>query len=113
MNTNIILEGKITPKDVRVFIEDGVPYLDYVGIANSTKGKIKIHIPKISLNIETISRLEEQEYVYDTFNVPISSVRTRLEIIAENNDWCQFEVIERDMTKKEIEKELGYKVNII
>ena len=36
-----------------------------------------------------------------------------LEIIATNEQWFKYEIIEREMTKNQIEKELGCKVKIV
>ena len=111
MTTQMIFD-KITPTDVRVYIEDGVPYLDYIGTVMTGMGKAKVHIPKIGLNITAVSKEEDIVDSYDMYNNKVASIRTRLEIFAENDRWCECKIIEREMSKEQIEKELGYKVKI-
>ena len=111
MNTQIML-GKITSTDVRVYIEDGVPYLDYIGTVMTNMGKTKVHIPKIGLDITAVSKEEETVDSYDIYDNRVASIRTRLEIFAENDRWCECKIIEREMSKEQIEKELGYKIKI-
>ena len=33
-------------------------------------------------------------------------------IFASDNEFCEFEIIEREVSKKQLEKELGYKLDI-
>lgn len=37
---------------------------------------------------------------------------TKFDIFAVDDKWATFEVIEREVSKKQLEKELGYKLNI-
>lgn len=104
--------GKITPIDVRVYIENGIPYLDYIGVEETNWGKVKIHIPKIGLDITAITQEEDIVSAYGSNNKKLASIRTRFEIFAENDKWCEYKILEREMSKEQIEKELGYKIKI-
>lgn len=87
MNNNVIIEGNIIPTDVKIYVENGTPYLDYTGICYASNGgKIKVHFPKVDL--------------------------TFTNICAPNGKLTTFEVLEREVSKKQLEKELGYKLNI-
>lgn len=106
---NFILSNNLTPTDVKIYFENGLPYIDYIGKCYTDNGFImKVHIPKISLNI---SLLENNKEYYESKN----NLVVRAECFAhfEQDNFFTFEIIERDMTKKQIEKELGYKVNIV
>ena len=35
-----------------------------------------------------------------------------LNIFADNDEWCKYEILEREVSQKQLEKELGYKVKI-
>ena len=109
--------SKLKPIDVKIFIEDGVPYLDYIGIAETDIGKAKVHIKKISLDITAISRNYDESYACDWHGVKFFPIRTKLEILAENENWFDYEILEVEMTKKQAEQNmkenLGYKVNIV
>ena len=101
----------ITPTDVKVYIEDGVPYLDYKGIIKSGKQDVEIHIPKMGLNFRGV------ECGSDRFNNGYILTSLRHQCFAINEPERPYmytlKILEREMTKKEIEKELGYKVNIV
>lgn len=90
MNSNVIIDSHITPTDVKIYVENGTPYLDYTGICYASNGdKIKVHFPKIDLTLTNITN-----------------------VCASNDKWATFEVIEREVSKEQLEKELGYKLNI-
>ena len=100
---------EIVPTDVRVYYEDGTPYLEYRGISqNGSFDKVEVYIPKINLNISSIdytSNLYEPDELHVTFS--------NNHIDNPNNYNVIVTVVERTMTKAEIEKELGYKVKIV
>lgn len=106
---------KLKPTDVKIFIEDGIPYLDYTGTCQSNIGKLEVHFPKIGLDIEQMDRESDDYYYENPFtNKPSMRIRMKDEYYVMNNqEWpFEYKVLERDMTKAEIEKELGYKINI-
>ena len=100
-----IFDGKITPTDVKIYIEDGIPYLDYTGTAMTNQGKVKIHIPKIGLEIDAVTK--------NDLNCPLALIKIREQFFVSNNKLFEYEIIEREMSKEDIEKELGYKVKIM
>lgn len=100
----------ITPIDVKIYTEDGVPYLDYIGTFYTNDGcKCKIHIPKIGLTFSQVTQKEEEEYDYFGYK---RKVLMNFNIFASDDKFCEFEIIEREVSKKQLEKELGYKLNI-
>ena len=115
---NLSIYSQIIPTDVKIYYEDKMPYLEYTGEAIANDGtKIKVHLPKISLAytvIEDNSEYIDQD-VYDRHHEKICSFRVKLSqnIIIKNDKWFDLQVVEREMTKKQIEKELGYKVKIV
>lgn len=97
----------IKPIDVRIYYEDGVPYMEYRGITNDfCNDKFEIYLPKIKLEISEFTWTEDC-CSFDS-----------LEVTFANSNIAglykpQFKIIEKAMTKAQIEKELGYKINII
>lgn len=97
----------IIPKDVKIYYEDGIPYMEYRGIANGFNcDKFEVHFPKIKLEISEFS-FEEEYYSPSKLNVTFSDENVR------NLYKPTFKIFEKTMTKAQIEKELGYKVNIV
>ena len=54
--------GNVIPKDIKVFYEDGKPYIYYVGIGYVDGRKAEITIPKMGLYLRDIETLTETEY---------------------------------------------------
>lgn len=107
MGYYINIAQPIKPTDVKVYYEDERLYLDYKGIVNTNFGKAEIHIPKMSLEIHEIE--DSCEY-YNEFTERPALVK--YQCFASSREFYDIKILERDMTKKEIEKELGYKINI-
>lgn len=117
MNNNIIIDSNITPTDVKIYTENGTPYLDYTGICYASNGdKIKVHLPKIGLTFTNITqekdykeyeRHEEQKCLWDP-----RKILPKFNIYASNDIWATFEVIEREVSKERLEKELDYKLTL-
>lgn len=106
-----IISSNIHPTDVKIYIEDNVPYLDYVGTFYAADGsKCKVHFPKIGLTFSKVTQ-EKEEEEYDYFGYK-QRIITKFDVYAVDDEWATFEVIERDVTKKQLENELGYKLNI-
>ena len=100
--------GPIRPTDLKIYYEDSTPYLDYKGIAETNCGKVEIHFPKMGLVLNGFECHRETIY-----NGCGPSVVTMKEWLTQSDEFCTIKFIEKDMTKKQIEKELGYKVNIV
>ena len=105
--------SKIKAKDIRVYIEDGIPYIHYIGEFYSKYGKYEITIPKMSIDIESI--VEDRDVKYDTLHGLISypKISFSRNLYTVENYIFTLRCIEKAMTKEEIEKELGYKINIV
>lgn len=103
-----VFVGPIKPTDLKIYYEDGIPYLDYKGIADTNFGRVKFHFPKMGLVINSLECTSEE--VYNQKGEAVISMRN---YISHCNECFTIKTLERNMTKKEIEKELGYKVNIV
>lgn len=111
MKYDPIITSPITPTDVKIYTEDGVPYLDYTGTFYASDGcKCKIHLPKIGLTFSKVTQ-EKEEEEYDYFGYK-QRITTAFNVFASNDEWFKYEIIEREVSKKQLEKELGYKLNI-
>ena len=109
MITDEVFVGPVKPTDLKIYYEDSTPYLDYKGIAETNYGKVEIHIPKMGL---VINELEcKYEDVCDGRGASVFATR----FYQAHSEPAAFTIrtLERNMTKNQIEKELGYKVNII
>ena len=110
MNNNVIIDSNITPTDVKIYVENGIPYLDYTGTCYMSDGcKCKVHIPKVGLTLTNIE--SESDVCYDYLGYT-RKILPSFQIYACGDECFSFEVIEREVSKKQLEKELGYKLNI-
>ena len=103
-----VLVGPIKPTDLKIYYEDSIPYLEYKGIAETNYGKVEIHFPKMGLVLNNFEC--HRETLYNGFG---ASIVTMTEYSTQSDEAFTITILERDMTKKQIEKELGYKVNIV
>ena len=111
MQYNPIITSAISPTDVKIYTEDGVPYLDYTGTFYANDGcKCKIHFPKIGLTFTRITQ-EKEEKEYDYFGYK-QRVTISFNVFATNDEWFKYEILEREVSQKQLEKELGYKIKI-
>lgn len=109
-NNSLFVISDIVPTDVNIYIEDNVPYLDYVGECVLSDGtKYKIHFPKINLKISSFKQDMYDEY---DFYHGIRRIKPSFNVLVSNDRYVEYEVIEREVTKEQLEKELGYKINI-
>lgn len=109
---SVLIEEPIIPKDVSIFIEDGVPYMKYVGTTTLSNGiKVEVECPKMSLILKGIeSETEEYCECYDFFKTPLK-IMYRREFFAVEDAAFTVKTLERTCKKEDIEKELGYKLN--
>lgn len=113
MNEYIINDSYIIPTDVKIYYENKTPYLEYTGEAYTNIGKVKVHFPKLDLRLNVIENDKDTcEYCFDWRKKPLM-VKVRQQAYVSNDKWMTMQIIEREMTKDQIEKELGYKVNIV
>lgn len=54
--------GNITPTDVSIFNEDGVPFLKYTGTTYIGGRKVEVSIPKMDLCLREINTHSEVKY---------------------------------------------------
>ena len=111
MKYDQIITSSITPTDVKIYTEDGIPYLDYIGTFYDSDGcKCKVHIPKIGLTFSQITQ-EKEEEEYDYFGHK-RKILMNFNVFVSDNKFYELEILEREVSKKQLEKELGYKLNI-
>lgn len=111
MQYDPIITGVISPTDVKIYIEDGVPYLDYAGtLYADDKCEYKIHFPKIGLTFTRVTQ-EKEENEYDYFGYK-HRVTMSFNVFATNDAYFKYEIVEREVSKDQLEKELGYKIKI-
>lgn len=114
---NMRFDTKIFPTDIKVFYENKRPYIAYKGIFYEDGIEYEIEIPKMDMVINAIEQVSEINYhqVFDGTGAPIKELRipVRNEFFAEHNVAFQIRTLKAQMTKAEIEKELGYKVDIV
>lgn len=113
----VFFNKQLIPTDVRIYYEDDKPYLDYTGIAKTDTGNVKVHLPKIDLVYNVIEDNSEYEdyYARDCRGKLVykHQVKISQKVVIKSDKYYDLEIIEREMTKEQIEKELGYKVKIV
>lgn len=98
-------------KDIKVYLEDGQPYIRWVGEYQCNGDTFEVCIPKLDVNVHAIVKDNVEMTVDNHVNrIPIT---IRRDMYATEDD-VFFTVTrkERKMTKEQIEKELGYKIEI-
>ena len=104
----ITIDNPVIPKDVSIFIEDGVPYMKYIGTTTLSNGiKVEVECPKMSLVLNGIEHFTED--MFDLFNKSNFMIYKR-EMFAVENCYFTVQILERTCKKEDIEKELGYKL---
>lgn len=98
-----------------IFYENNLPYIDWKGTTILSDGSIAdVHIPKMSLDISEINQENEAyyNYNYDYCSKIIKSRQIFVKDGFEPDEDIIITIKEREMTKEQIEKELGYKIKI-
>lgn len=103
---------KLKCTSASIFYEDNVPYIDWKGATVLSDGSIaNVHIPKMGLDISEIN--QEVEGYSDFFGNKVTrSIQVFVKDGFEPDEDIIIEIKEREMTKEQIEKELGYKIKI-
>jgi hypothetical protein len=110
-HSNKLLDGEcILPKEVRIYYEDGNPFLDYYGYAQVNGKNAIIHFPKIDLKFTTIENETIRDRDYSNYT---TRVTMRQNVYVYDNKYYEVEILPVAMTKSEIEQVLGYPVNIV
>lgn len=109
--TNEILGTKLKCTKASIYYENNQPFIDWYGEARTLNGYVlKCHIPKMCLDINSIEN--EVERYCNPFGVFIKSRQVFVKDEFAPDEDIIIEIKEREMTKEQIEKELGYKVKI-
>lgn len=111
MKNNLHIESPLTPTAVKIYTEDSVPYLDYTGTCYINGCKCKIHLPKIGLGFTNVIQ-EEDNTTYDICGGHKQKIVLDFRVFVTDGKFYTYEILERDVSKKQLEKELGYKLNI-
>ena len=99
-------------KDVSIFVEDGQCYLRYVGIISDGDDEYELTIPKMDINVTAIMQSVD-EARYEGWDKNPRSVILRRNIYVDHvANAFTVRRIKKKMTKEQIEKELGYKIEI-
>lgn len=102
----------ITAKDVDIFYENGAPYLHYVGIAFMNNGvEVEVEIPKMDLVLKDINIKREDRYHDDGRTRFLLSAKQNIYV---NHDdvWVNIRPVKRRVSLEQLEKELGYKIEL-
>lgn len=107
----------IVPKDIKVFYEDGKPYVEYRGIVKLGNDEYEIEIPKMDMILTGLESVIDQRYVYamDGHGCKLKNIGFQVcnEVHAYQNINFRLKLIKRSMKKNDIEKELGYQIDIV
>lgn len=109
---NQCIINNIQPVDVRIYYEGKQPYIDYTGEAIGTDNhKWTIHIPKIGLSFDEFKCVREKSY--DLYHGIITNLSLTAYTVPKHGNDVMFTITEREMTKEQIEKEIGCKIKIV
>ena len=110
---NVYFTSECKCTNAAIFYEDNVPYIDWKGTTLLSDGSIAdVHIPKMSLDISEINQEFESYYNYDDYSKIIKSRQIFVRDGFKPDEDIIITIREKEMTKEQIEKELGYKVKI-
>lgn len=100
----------LIPTDVKIYTEDGTPYLDYTGTCYMSDGcKYKIHLPKVGLDFTQVTQKEDNDFDICGYK---RKILLNFNVLVTDGVFYKYEILEREVSKKQLEKELGYKINI-
>ena len=105
----------ITPKDIKVFYEDGKPYVEYRGIVKLGNDTYEIEIPKMDMVLTALESVVEQYWSWDIASgiFAPSSISVKQNVHVHQDINFKLKPIKKRMTKADIEKKLGHKVEIV
>ncbi len=104
---------QVIPTDIRVFYEDGRPYIYYKGKVVSRYDEWEIEIPKMDMVLNTLERIVDIEYTVSVHGDMQRRTPVCNQFYAEHDVAYRMRIAKRKMTQRDIERELGYKVDII
>lgn len=105
--------GQVVPTDIKVFYEDGMPYISYKGKTVSDSGEWEIEIPKMSMVLNTLERIVDIEYAMNIYGDTTRRIPVCNQFFASHDVAYKMHLGKKKMTKRDIERELGYGVDII
>lgn len=114
--SSLYFSDSITPKSVKVYYEDSAPYLDYYGYTYINNQRVIIHFPKIGLQFDKVHSNEERSTAYTMCHgkeIPVATFNFMQNIYIGNDEYFDYEILPVEITKAEIEKQLGYPINIV
>ena len=98
--------------DIKVFVENGEPYIYWAGEFTDKGNTYRIEIPKMDINIDAIVEDRPIEFCINTDPIIPKVAFARQLYTVQNDVTFSITCINRRMTKKQIEKELGYNIEI-
>lgn len=103
---------QLKAKDISIYVEDGQPYIHWVGEFSNGNDVYEVDIPKMDVNIDAI--VEDKPIEFDTLGHVICPKVSFRRCFYTDQYGVGFTVAckKREMTKEQIEKELGYKIKI-
>lgn len=109
--SSLLFTDKLKCTDAFIYYENNTPYINWKGESKLSDGSLVFcNIPKMSLDIECIE--SNIETYNDAFYSPVVSKQVFVKNGLSQDEDIIIEIKEREMTKKQIEKELGYKIKI-
>ena len=104
------IASDVRPTNVSIFYEDGLPFIKYIGTAYLKNGlKVQIEIPKMDLTLSNVTSVRDTEFkdLGGGIKIPVN-YHQQMYVVKDN--WFTVRPIEREVSKEELEKELGYKL---
>ena len=108
---NTLIQDALRCRDARIYTENGIPYIDWYGTYKTNDGYVlEVHIPKMSLDLSNLEMQRESIWHGD---FEVSASKQCFVSNAYSDETIIITIKEREVTKKQLEKELGYKIKIV
>lgn len=103
---------RVVPTDIKVFYENGQPYIFYKGRLESRTEDWEIEIPKMDMVLNALEHIVDDAAI-KMGDIEYTTIPVCNYVLAEHNINYKLTRIKRKMTKQDIERELGYRVDIV
>ena len=105
--------GQVVPTDIKVFYEDGQPYISYKGEFVDDHEEWEIEIPKMSMVLNTLEKFAETVEEVNFYGPIMRWIPVCNQFFAAHDVNYTMRRKKAKMTKADIERELGYRIDII
>lgn len=106
-----VLTEPLKCTDARIYYENQIPYMEWKGKGITADGtKLIVNIPKLSLDLIGVELIGNRDFMgFNVFDMEHILLKGK----PNNNEWFSVHIEEREVSKEQLEKELGYKIKLV